>query len=98
VDIRISGEAFLSADDLAAAAGLNPARLAELVHLGLVEPATPGANQFTAATAAKLRRMLRLHADLGIDLFDATIIVDLLERLDRLEADLDTLRRNERGS
>ena len=32
--------------------------------------------------------MLRLHADLGVNLAGASIIVDLLERLDELEAEL----------
>ena len=58
------------------------------MRLGLVEPAAPGPREFTAATAARLRRMLRLHADLGVNLIGAAIIVDLLERLERLEAEL----------
>lgn len=63
-------------------------RLARLVRLGLVEPTAPGAGRFTVATAARRRRMLRLHADLGVSLTGAAIIVDLLERLERLEAEL----------
>lgn len=76
----------LSADDLAAAAGISPATLTRLVRAGLVEPVAPGGRVFTAATAARLRRMLRLRADLGVNLVGAAIIVDLLERLDRLNA------------
>ena len=82
------GEASLSAAELAEAAGVSEARLARLVRLGLVEPATPEAARFTAATAARLRRMLRLHRDLGVTLVGAAIVVDLLERLDRLEREL----------
>ena len=62
------------------------------MRLGLVEPATPEANVFSAATAARLRRILRLHADLGVTLVGATIVVDLLERLDRMERELTRLR------
>jgi hypothetical protein len=36
--------------------------------------------------------MLRLHADLGVNLAGARIIVDLLARLDRVEAELSGLR------
>jgi hypothetical protein len=32
--------------------------------------------------------MLRLHGDLGVGLIGAAIIVDLLERLERVEAEL----------
>jgi hypothetical protein len=48
--------------------------------------------------AAKLRapamqKMLRLRADLGLNLAGAEIVVDLLARLDRLEAELARVRR-----
>ena len=57
--------------------------------LGLVEPTAAGAEHDSRrATAGRLRRMLRLHRDLGVNLDGAAIIVDLLERLERLEAEL----------
>jgi DNA-binding transcriptional MerR regulator len=83
---------YISSEALARAAGLSGVRLARLVRLGLVEPAPAGAGEFTAATAARLRRMLRLHRDLGVSLTGAAIIVDLLARLDSLEAELARLR------
>jgi DNA-binding transcriptional MerR regulator len=85
-------ELRLSVEDLAAAAGISPARLARLVTAGLIEPISPDRSEFTAATAARLRRMLRLHADLRVSLAGARIIVDLLERLERLEAELSRRR------
>jgi hypothetical protein len=84
----LRAEVFLSAEELAAAAGIARGRLARLVRLGLIEPAGPGARTFTADTVARLRRMLRLHADLGVGFTGAAIIVDLLERLERVEAEL----------
>ena len=81
-------EVTLTAGELATAAGLSVARLAQLVRLGLVEASPPGSSTFTAATAARLRRMLRLRADLGVNLVGAAIVVDLLERLEGLEAEL----------
>jgi chaperone modulatory protein CbpM len=91
--VLISGTALraqmhLSGKDLAAAAGISRAGLARLVRLGLVEPIAPGASQFTAATVARLRRMVRLHDDLGVNFAHAAIIADLLERLERLETEL----------
>jgi chaperone modulatory protein CbpM len=81
-------EIYLSLEETAAAAGLSPARLARLVQLGFVEPADAGRRRFTAATAARLRRMRRLQRDLGVNLEGAAIIVDLVERLDELDREL----------
>jgi hypothetical protein len=78
------GEVQLTADDLAAVAGLRRATLDRLVRAGLVEEIAPGSGRFTAAAAARLRRMLRLRADLGVNLVGAAIIVDLVERLERM--------------
>ena len=36
----------------------------------------------------RLRKMLRLHSDLGVDLYGIAIILDLLERLESLESEL----------
>jgi chaperone modulatory protein CbpM len=86
------GEMWLSREQLAAAAGISPSRLARLIQLGLVEPTEPGPSEFAAAAAGRVRRMLRLHDDLGVDLVGAAIITDLLERLDRMETELRRLR------
>jgi chaperone modulatory protein CbpM len=81
-------EVRLTAGELASAAGLSPAMLARLVRLGLVEPSAPGAADFTAEAAVRLRRMCRVHRDLGVSLTAAAIIVDLVDRMDRLHAEL----------
>jgi MerR family transcriptional regulator, heat shock protein HspR len=83
----------LTRTELAAAVGIRPTLLTRLVQLGLVEPVAPGAAEFPAASVSRLRRMLRLRAELGVNLTGAAIIVDLLERLERLEAELDRARR-----
>ena len=85
-------EIRLSAEELAAAAGLRMTTLARLERLGLIEPASAGSGDFTAATAARLRRMLRLRRELGVSLMGAAIIIDLVERMDRLEEELARLR------
>lgn len=85
-------EMRLTADELAAAAGISPTMLARLVGLGLIGPVAEGSTEFTAASARRLRRMLRLRRDLGVNLTGAAILVDLLERLERLEAELRHLR------
>jgi hypothetical protein len=79
------GEILLTYEELAVGAGIRPTVLARLIRLGIVEPVRPEAAEFTADTLARVRRMLRLHAQLGVNFTGAAIIVDLLDRLQRLE-------------
>jgi chaperone modulatory protein CbpM len=82
----------LSLRDLALACGISATRAALLVRLGLVEPDADAPEYFSSATAARVRRMLRLRGDLGVNLVGAAIIVDLMERLERLDEELTRLR------
>ena len=85
-------EVQLTFDELAAAVEISHVRLTRLIQIGVVEPVSPDAQLFAAEAAARLRRVLRLRADLGVHFTDATIILDLLDRLEALEAELDRLR------
>jgi hypothetical protein len=96
-DEALRAEVTLSLAELAAAAHISLDHLTRLVRVGLVEPRAPGADEFSAAAAMRLRRMLRLRHDLHVNLVGATIIVDLLERLDRLESDLARARHDPHG-
>ena len=78
---------YLSGAQLVMVAGIRPSMLDRLMRLGVVEPVGPNSDRFTAATALRLRRMLRLHDDLNVNFIGAAIIADLLERLERLERD-----------
>ena len=88
VTARPRTEVYLSFEQLAEAAGLSQLELDRLVRDGLVEPVAQGTLEFTADTPARLRRMLRLRRDLGVNFKGAAIIVDLLERIEQLEANL----------
>ena len=88
VRVAQRAEAYLSPEQVAAACGLSPARLHRLVRLGVIDPDATGARLFSVAAAVRLRKILRLRADLGVNLAGAEIIVDLLARLDRLENEL----------
>ena len=85
-------EVHLSLRDLAVACGMKATRLERLVWLGLLEPEPDHPDRFSTATVARLRRMLRLRADLGVNFTGAAIIVDLMERLEHLDAELARLR------
>jgi len=75
-----------SAEALAEAVGITRAAVERLVALDLIETVTPGSDRFSAMTAARVRRMVRLNVSLGVNLMGAAIIVDLLDRLDRMES------------
>jgi chaperone modulatory protein CbpM len=82
----------LTAAELAHAAGIEAPVLELLVRRGFVEPAEPGGDTFALAALVRLRRMLRLRAELEVSLHAAALIVDLLERVDRMDAELRRLR------
>ncbi|HTU00879.1 MAG TPA: chaperone modulator CbpM [Candidatus Sulfotelmatobacter sp.] len=85
-------EFHLSVDELAAAAGISPRLLGRLVRLGLIEPVSAGSPRFPVATLRRLKRMLRLRRDLGVNLTGASVILDLLDRLEHLEVELRRVR------
>jgi hypothetical protein len=85
----MSVETHLSCEEFQAAAGISAARFERLVRLGLVDP-----GDLTPVCVARVCRVIRLHRDLGVNYTGAAVIVDLVERLDRLEAELTRLRRN----
>jgi len=88
VNELVHAELHLSVDELASAAGISPRLLGRLVRLGLIEPVSAGSPQFPVATLRRLKRMLRLRRNLGVNLTGASVIVDLLDRLEHLEVEL----------
>lgn len=78
----------VSSEELATLTGISVTHIHRLIRIGVLEPDATGEDAFTAATAVRLRRVLRLHAELDVNYAGASIIVDLLDRLERLEKDL----------
>ena len=77
----------------AAAAGISAEKLRRIVEYGLVSPVAPGSPDFSMSAVVRLKRMIRLHASLGVSLTSAAIIADLLERMERMERELDRVER-----
>jgi len=92
--IRVSPHprAWLTSEELAEAVGISRASLGRIVRLGLLEGEARADGVFSASAVARLRRMLRLRRDLGMDLADAGIVANLMDRMERLEAELDRMR------
>lgn len=84
----MSDETYLSCEEFQAAAGIDASRFERLVRLGLVDP-----SDLTAVCVTRVCRVIRLHRDLGVNFTGAAVIAELVERLDRLEAELTRLRR-----
>jgi DNA-binding transcriptional MerR regulator len=87
----------LSIDDLARAVSMSPDRIAKFVGVGLIEPCTKTRSGllFSASSLDRLRRILRLRRDLGVNLAGAAVISDMRERIVSLQAEL--LRRRRRN-
>lgn len=81
----------LTIEELAVEVGVEPVFLVRLVQAGLLGERVDQ-RQFPPESARRVRRILRLRADLGVSLTGSAIIADLLERIDALEAELARLR------
>jgi hypothetical protein len=67
------------------------------VEEGAVRPDELTQEAHSAAALARLRRLQRLCASLDLDVYAGSIIVDLLERLESLQEELERHRREHEG-
>jgi hypothetical protein len=72
------------------ATGIHPELLRRFVALGLVETETGsrGDPSFPPSVLIRIARIQRLHADLSLNYAAIGLVLDLLDRIDRLEAEL----------
>jgi chaperone modulatory protein CbpM len=78
----------LSLDRFARQAGLHPQLVQKFVALGLIdaEPDATGALWFRPAALVTLGRVQRLRAGLSLNYAAIGLVLDLLDRIDELEA------------
>ena len=79
---------LLSIDELAARCDMHPTVVRELYRLGVIDFAEGTTDLFPPDVIFRLQRMTRLRRDLGLTYNAAGLVVDLLERIDLLEARL----------
>jgi hypothetical protein len=86
----LARRSLLSVDAFATAAGLHPDLITRLVALGLLEPRVDerGNRWLPETELATLARIRRLHAGLPLNYAAVGIVLDLLTRIDELEARL----------
>lgn len=86
---------LVSLREVARLADMHPALVERLIALGLVEPAaTTPEPLFDVATVLRLRRIVRLRRDLGINWVGIGVVLDLLAKIEVLEQEIARLRRS----
>ena len=81
----------LTADDLALRCGLRPAALEAYTRVGVVQ-FNASTGRFPVLAVGRLRKAIRLRRDLGVDLVAVGIVLDLVGRLEAMEAEIERLR------
>ncbi len=85
----------LSLEQFADAAGLHPQQVQRMVALGLLDPWTDagGRWEFPRSQLAVVARVQRLRTGLGLNYAAVGVVLDLLARIEELEAALRARRR-----
>jgi DNA-binding transcriptional MerR regulator len=85
---------LLTVEDLATAAGLHPELVDLFVRYQLVEPIvhTSSCPLFPTSSVGRLKRILRLRHEMGVNLAGISVILDMAEQIENLETDLEILR------
>ncbi len=79
-------EAWVDAGSL----GIHPETILRLADLGIVEVRL---GQIPASQARRVQKLMRLRRSLGVNLPGAAIILDLLDRVERLQDEIERLKR-----
>jgi hypothetical protein len=93
VTVRRADSGRLSLDEVAYRCGLHPKVIRQFVALSLVEADQDGSGRFwfDSGAPAALARAQRLRTGLGLNYAAIGLVLDLLDRIEQLEA---TLRRS----
>ena len=88
-------QAVLTVDDLAHASGVHPDQILAFVEFGLMEPAAEegGRPLFAVAAIDRLRTIVRLRRDLGVNLPGVAAILEMQSRIADLRREIEHLRR-----
>jgi MerR family transcriptional regulator/heat shock protein HspR len=74
--------------------GMHAQSLRHYERIGLIRPSRSQGRQrlYSAADVARLRQIQRLINDLGVNLAGAEVIINMSERIRRMEGEMDELR------
>lgn len=81
----------LTLEELAASAGLHPELVERFVEFGLLcpLPLPPPRRLFALSSVDRLRAIVRLRRDVGVNLTGVAVILDLLDRIRELQRELE---------
>jgi len=72
---------------------MHPQTLRLYERMGLVKPARLGSNRlYSDADIERLRQIQRLTQEMGVNLAGVEVILNLLEKIDQLQSELETVR------
>ncbi|QGY41692.1 MerR family transcriptional regulator [Pseudodesulfovibrio cashew] len=74
---------------------IRPADVAELIELGWITPKKTGAEEylFRLRDVYRIHKLMRLVHDLDMSFDSGSIVVDLLDRIEELEKEVEELKR-----
>ena len=85
---------YMAREEFLEVTGVAPEHLQEIVALGWIETVAVNPPSFLDADVHRVRKLERICCDFELPVIGGAIIVDLLERIDRLErmvSELNTL-------
>jgi chaperone modulatory protein CbpM len=82
----------LTVHELAARCGVAHDFIEQLVELGILEWQGADRSRFAGELTLRVHRCLRLQRDLGVNLEGVAVVLELLDRIERLEHELSGLR------
>jgi MerR family transcriptional regulator, heat shock protein HspR len=80
--------AYLTIGELAYCCDVHPELVSRLVTLGLLDPvgrSVDGEVLFNAGAVPLLRKILRLRHDLGVNFAGIGVVLELMERMEKME-------------
>src|SRR5258706_14518001 len=86
-----------SLEELARAPAVHPDRVRNLIAVGLIEPSrhTFSGPLFPRSSLERLQRIMRLRRDLGINLPGIAAVLDMRERIETLQKEVERLQRRQ---
>jgi MerR-like DNA binding protein len=90
--MSVSQLELFSFHEVALRCGVDPRFVEQLVQLGVIEPHPSDRTLFATEVTVRVAKVVRLQHDLGINVEGGAVILELLDRIADLEAQLEALR------